>query len=256
MLEERTLDLINADIDGELSGDERRELEALLESSEEARALRAEFLRLSNLLDAQEQLQPPPDLAGRILEDLRLPRPAAPAVAAGWFSSFRPAQAGLAFAAGLLATVAWYEMTAGQAPMTDTASMVGTLVANPRLSREAALDSLSLEVEGVSGQVTLSRSGTFYLLNFEIDSGRPVEIEIAFAEAGLGFGGLAHTITDAQSAGGSYVITGGALRVENQGRKAFTVFLPEVAEGTGDGRTIDVGISSRGAELFNGSLRG
>ena len=53
MLKERTLHLINADIDGELTADERADLDVILESSSEARAMRAELLRLSNLLDGQ-----------------------------------------------------------------------------------------------------------------------------------------------------------------------------------------------------------
>ena len=49
MLEERTINLINADIDGELDADERDDLEAILESSADARAMRAELLKLSNI---------------------------------------------------------------------------------------------------------------------------------------------------------------------------------------------------------------
>ena len=73
MLEERTLHLINADIDGELTADEREDLDVILESSSEARAMRAELLRLSNLLDSQPEQLPPPDLAKQILNKLAPP---------------------------------------------------------------------------------------------------------------------------------------------------------------------------------------
>ena len=73
MLEERTIHLINADIDGELGPGEREDLEAILESSPEARAMRAELLRLSNLLDSVPEQSPPPGLSQQVLNQITPP---------------------------------------------------------------------------------------------------------------------------------------------------------------------------------------
>ena len=73
MLSERALYLINAEIDGALESGEQAELEAILESSEEARVMRAELGKLVSLLDETPQQEPPADLARRIVEQLPAP---------------------------------------------------------------------------------------------------------------------------------------------------------------------------------------
>ena len=56
MLDDRTLFLINAGIDGELSAEERAEFEQLLAESREARTMHAEFLRLANLMELRHPM--------------------------------------------------------------------------------------------------------------------------------------------------------------------------------------------------------
>ena len=56
MLEQRVIELINADIDGELGQAEKEELEAILESSAEARVMKVELLKLANLLESTPDL--------------------------------------------------------------------------------------------------------------------------------------------------------------------------------------------------------
>ena len=58
MLDTRALELINAEIDGELAADEHAELRALLASSAEARAMQADLQRLSNLIDSVPEQVP------------------------------------------------------------------------------------------------------------------------------------------------------------------------------------------------------
>ena len=110
MLEERIIQMINADLDGELGQAEKEELDAILESSAEARSMRVEMLKLTNLLDSVPEVAPPPGLSEQILNKLT-PPPRKPTFSlAGLFPSFQPVTAGLAFAAGLLLTVGFYEL--------------------------------------------------------------------------------------------------------------------------------------------------
>jgi len=255
MLEEHSLYLINAGLDGELSPSERNELEALLESSAEARAMNAELLKLNNLIEALPSEAPPQGLAQQIL-DRAAPRSATTAFSlSGWFSSFKLAPAGFAFAAGLLLTVAFYELTPRHGSPGDTAKMVGSMVTNPQSRGGEQKDSLSLSESGLVGSVSLQSSGGIVVLNFDLESDERIEIEVSFAEAGLSFGGLAHAATSKRIGDESYEISGGVLRVENQGRQAFTVFLPDAARGNGGGRDINIGISSGGARVFTGVLQ-
>ena len=256
MVDERTLDLINADVDGELTPEQSQELDAILEASADARAMRAELLRLTNLLDNQPAVNPPADLAQNILQQIKWPEPAGSFSLAGLFSSFQPATAGLAFAAGLLATVSFYELAPDNSPGIDTAGMVGTMVANPENRGTDLADSLSFSEPGVTGSVSLQAGKDVFALEFNLDSSEEVEIEVAFAEAGLGFGGIAHAVIDHKAADESYEVSGGTLRVVNQGRQSFTVFLLNAASDGRGSKEIDIVVSSGEARVIAGVLRG
>ncbi len=254
MIEERTLQLINADLDGELGQAEKDELEAILESSAEARLMKAEFQKLANLLDNAPEQTPPLDLSARILGQVALSSKPSFTLT-NLFSSFQPATAGLAFAAGLLLTVGFYEISPRYGSASDTTSMVGTMVAGQQSQRAESKDRLSFEGSGVSGNVSVQKSQGMLVLNFELDSDQKTEIEVSLSEAGLSFGGIAHVSTGDEAADESYKISGGTLRVVNQGRQAFSVFLPYAANGKGSSRDIGIEISTEGAQVFSGNLR-
>ena len=256
MLDERTLYLIQADIDGALDAAESGELARVLEASPEARKLRVEFQRLGNLLSGQPDLQPPPDLFPRILSQIRLPAERTASSWRRWFDSFQPATAGVAFAAGLLATVAFYEIMVPPDHPADTARMVGTMLSGQQGQQQMQLDSLDIRVQGLEGKVSLYRQSRYYVLSFELESQDMVEVEIAYAKAGLAFGGLAHTLAGAQPGSDSFAVSEGILRVENRGRQAFTVYLPQTASTDGSGRAIDIAINSDGATRFSGVVQG
>lgn len=256
MLNERALYLINAEIDGELDQAEREELAKLLDASAEAREMKAELQRIGNLLDGQLQRQPPVGLRERILDQVSLPAEPAGRSWRQWVGSLSPASAGLAFATGLLATVAFYELTDQPGMVTDTSGMVGTMVAGQQGRQQHQLDRLSIQGTDLAGQVSLYQDNQVFILSIELDSREKVEVEISYAKAGLHFGGLAHTHSGDRSEDESYVISGGALRVENQGRQAFSVFLPMAADSDGTNRAIDIAIFSDGTQQFTGAIQG
>jgi len=255
MLEQRILELINAEIDGELRPDEQSELDGVLESSAEARAMRAELRKLANVMDGMPERAPPADLTDRILEQVRLPSRRPSFSLAGVLSSLQPAPIGAAFAAGLLVAVGFYEMSPGHRSAVDPASIVGTMVANPQGQVGEYSDRLAITAPGVAGTVSLGATGNLQVLSFELDSADPAEIEIALSEAGLSFGGIARLSADSDAADESYEVSGGTLRVVNQGHQAFSVFLLDAAAGGGS-REISIGISTNGTPVFSGVLRG
>ena len=253
MLKERTLHLINADIDGELTADERADLDVILESSSEARAMRAELLRLSNLLDGQPEQLPPVDLAQQILNKLAPPPRTSNFSLSGLFASFQPATAGLAFAAGLLMTVGFYELSPGGQSSSETASMVGTMVAGQPGSPDFLKNDVLLKGDGFSGTVSLRSNDGVYILNFDLDSEEMTEIEVGLDRTGLSFGGFAETRSDADKVFETVTMSGGTLRVVNQGRQQFAVFLrvnsPEQAIDAG---SITIDFAHDGDRLYKG----
>jgi hypothetical protein len=248
--------LINAGIDGELTPAEQVELEELLRDSAEARAMQTGLRRLANVLDSQPDMQPPDWLSDRILDQVALPVEKPGFRLTDLFASLHPAASGLAFAAGLLLTIAFYEFTPRQTASTDTAGMIGTMMLNPQQNLGSSADSLAVDVSGVSGSMTLQSAQGVYILVVDLVSDKPYEIEVAFANAGLGFGGLANGITGNELTDESIRVSGGTVRVENQGRQAFHIFLPELAKGSKTEKTITVDVSSLGTLLFSGVLQG
>jgi hypothetical protein len=251
MLEERTLHLINADIDGELTPDEREDLDVILESSSDARAMRAELLRLSNLLDNQPEQLPPLDLSKQILNKLAPSPRASNFSLSSLFASFQPATAGLAFAAGLLLTVGVYELSPSDQSSSGTASMVGTMVASQSGSQDLLKNDVLLKGDGFSGTVSLRSNDGVYILNFDLDSRDLTEIEVGLDRTGLSFGGFAETRSDADKVFETVTISGGTLRVVNQGRQQFAVFLRVNShEQAVDAGSITIDFSSDGDRLY------
>jgi hypothetical protein len=247
MVEERTVHLINADLDGELEMGEREELEGILESSAEARAMRAELLRLSNLLNSLPEQSPPPGLSNQILNQLAPPMSASRSFFSGLFASFQPVTAGLAFAAGLLFTVGFYEMSPEVQPSGDAATMVGTMVAGGRSGPGLLQNDLLLRGDGFTGTVSLTKKAGIYALSFDLRSEGPTEIQVGLDHTGLAYGGFAETPGEADQAFDSVAISGGTLRVVNQGRQQFTVFLRENSpEQVVDTGSITISFSSVG----------
>ena len=255
MSEQRDIYLINAGLDDALGQAELEELEDILETSAEARATEAEFLSLVEMVESQDELEPPEGLRQQILQHIVLP-PKKPLFSRDrLFSSFQPATAGLAFAAGLLLTVALYEINLAPGITTDAKHLVGTMVAaqeNPGFER---LDQLFFDQPGLSGSVSLERAENISKLNFSLDSDKSVEVKVEFAEAGLRFGGISHAVVSGKPAEESFAVAEGALRVENQGQQAFTVFLTgDVGAGDG-GRGVQIEIYSAETILFSGVFK-
>ena len=256
MLTERTLQLINAELDGELGPGEREELDALLEASADARAMRAELQKLDKLMDAVPSLTPPPQLSERILDSLALPRRRLNFNFAGLFANFQPATAGLAFAAGLLATVALYEWAPSAHAPVNTSGMVGTMVAGQRIDSMTSLDSYTISQPGMNGTLRLIGSDRLLALEVDVESVRTSEIEINLDDAGVVFGGIALGADGQGQKTEFYEVSGGTVRVVNQGRQTFTIFLPISAREGSDGRQIRFGISAEETPEINGVLRG
>ena len=253
MLNEHEIYLINAGIDDELDAARQAELEQLLAGSEEARAMHAELLKLTNILAAAPQQQPPEGLAGVIL-DHAAPRPAFSL--RSMFSAFHPATAGVAFAAGLLATVTVYEWAPGHGETAMHAQMVGTLVAGRKAEDSNPVDQIEWESGGFAGQMILRREGGLSVLDIDVSGDGPMEIRFELEKAGLDFGGMMIGQGESASDKQEYEVSGGTLRVVSQGNQAFTLFLPAAIKQSGSGKAIRVGVSAGGEELFTGMIGG
>lgn len=251
MLDDRAKDLINREIDGELSDSERARCMALLDESESAREYRAELSRLDELLARVPSLELPEEVRRRIFAQIELPRPRKWFThMAGWMQG-RPISYGIAAAAGLLVATAIYELAPAPRGASDLSSLVGTLARGNGLEAVDQLGSLDVEHEAVDGRIVLSGNDDLKLLRFEVNSQSPVDIEVDLAGAGLAFGGFAQ---EGESVPGPVAYSEGRLRVASLGSRRFTLVLRDDGEVVEHAGGIAVSVSQEGEILFQDVL--
>jgi hypothetical protein len=188
-LERRIIELLNAEIDDELSPAEKCELQEILAESAAARAARDEFQSLNKALGGLPQVEPPEYLQESIERQVRLPASAAvgsDSQLTGWLSS-NWLRAGAALAAGVVLTVAVVQVGNGPIPELDEQDIVGTVI-QPRDS--VLLDKAAIANELFIGRVELRESEDFYLLNLHLASTAKVDTTVNFSGLGLEFVGL------------------------------------------------------------------
>jgi len=254
MLEARALQLINAEIDGELKPGESAELEAILESSAEARAMKAEMLKLVNLLDSVPEQAPPEVLTGRILDRIPVGKRPWNFALANLVSSFQPIPAGLAFATGLLLTVGVYELSPEQHAPDDLNSMVGTMLMESQPDSTAQDARLAISAPGVLGSVALSDIGDVLILSVDVAAEQKTEIVIAMANAGLGFRGIARGPSSEPEVGEYFEVTEGDLHVVSETSRPFNVYLRRVGNGAIRPQSLGIEVTQMGERVFEGSL--
>jgi hypothetical protein len=251
MLNERIADLIQAEIDGALAEGDREELRIALAESAVARAYRDEMLHLASMLNDVPDLEPPAGLNRRILDSIELPAPRQlPAWLRNWF---QPASYGLAVAAGMLLAVGMIKVL----PLSDDdmTSLVGSMVSHDASLPETSRSQLAVDLDAVEGSVLLKDLNGTLALQFDLVSAKEVEILIPLAESGLQFGGFVHDDKDINV----LEVSGGNVRVVNQGSNRFVVFLRQpdgLMKGSNPGsdQNLGVTISQDNVRIFKGTI--
>jgi anti-sigma factor RsiW len=164
------LDLIQADLDGELDGPARAELARYLLAHPEARAEREALARVCSALDSIPAEAPPPDLQSRVMAALPPLRRGSPA-------PLRFA-AGLAGAA-LVATLA-YQLGATRAPL-PSSHLVGTMAqpAQDHVTAAAAgavRDEARVQVGPFAAVIALHGTPTSPRVSVSVQAGAGLEV--------------------------------------------------------------------------------
>jgi hypothetical protein len=183
MLEEKYIELIQADVDGELPERSRAELSRYLLASAEARALRDELRRTCAVLDSVEPVEPPADLRGAILSGIKLP--GAPARSAGrarafGFSPQAPVlRYAAVFAGGLIVSAVAFQFGSTDRAALDVTQVAGTMASQDPVANSAPVDAVSIDLEQVSGSVRLFQSATMRVLEFDLTADGPLEVVVS-----------------------------------------------------------------------------
>lgn len=219
-IEQKYIELISADIDGEIGDSEKAELAAFLSESAEGRALHEELSALSTTLDAVEDIEPPPHLKHVIMNSVN--PPAAEPAAPGFLQNILAAPAlryAATFAAGLFLALTLVESDQiSNRAFDDVAGLVGS-VANPVDAQ--LVHSVEIEESEVAGTVSLRSAGSILIVDFDLVAPEPIEIEAGYTNPSIWFNGFAQL----ESTGTSVSAEVGRVTLGMEGKRRYAVFL-------------------------------
>ena len=179
MIDEKYLELIQAEVDGELLDQDRAELSRFMLANPDAHAVRDELKRLCSTLEQVRPAEPPAELRASILAAVRLP---APAVGKRSPRSFLPQAGALryaaAFAGGLIVSAIAFQVASDRGSGLDVSEVAGTMVSQDPVSRSGPVDSVRVSLDQVSGTVSLFRSSSMRVVEFDLAAREPVEVAV------------------------------------------------------------------------------
>ena len=212
-IEQKFTDLINAAIDGEISAEEKAELEAFLDSSADGRALQDELSSLSATLDSLEQEAPPVHLRHVIMNSI--PPTRKPAESPGIVQTLLGTPAfkyAFTFAAGVILALTIVDSSkVTNRAFDDVTELVGTIADPVDLTLAS---SVSVDELGVAG------------LDFDMVSSDHIEIEAGYSDPSIWFNGFAQL----ESEDTTVAAAPGRVRFGMKGKRRYAVFLHNQGE--------------------------
>ena len=247
-IEQHYIDLMNADLDGEISAQDKQALTAFLAEDAEAQAAYADLQALFSELAATPSLDSPPHLKYAIMDSFK----AAPKAAAQpplWqellaMPVFKHAAA---FAAGAIMTFALISSNQIQnTAFNDVTGLVGTI--SETEMNGSVQDSIELTGTDLTGIVSLRTSGALAYVDFNLTSTNPIEVVAEFTDPDLWFRGFAQLEN-----GNALISTGeGEVSMRMQGKNRYAVYLNHTGASEAD---ISLKFYSAGNLIQEGSLR-
>ena len=231
-VDQRTLDLLNRSLDGELSTAEQAELDELLAGSAELRVMNEELKALAGILDGAPEREPPEFLHNVIMSRVTAsqgrpdlaesPKSSKPGLFSGWLSA--PwARTGLAVAAGLVLTLGIYRTGSENLSPEDATSMTGTIVKD---MNGTLLDSTRFDTKLMNGKAELRHKSGFLLIDVYLEANGMAVVNLGFSGQGLEYAG----INGLQGQAGDVVAANGSVSVNSSGQQHYELLLKHTAE--------------------------
>lgn len=221
MIDERTLELIHADLDRELGDADRADLQQRLAADSEAGSMHEQLSRMVVALARMPEVTPP----GLHQQLIQATRPRARVIS----SRERRAQMvryGWAMAAGMVLAVVGLSLTETGRPNFDPGELAGTMgrqAAHPA----AAIAARTVTAAGLNGSIALSPADDRWLLLFDLQSSQPVQVSATYDAAAFRLSGYAQ----GDSGVSSFDASPGRVGFVNEGAQRVALFLQPSAGG-------------------------
>ena len=222
-IEPKYVELMNADLDGEINDAERIDLAEYLEANPEAAKVRSELAELCGSLDEMGQVESPPHLKYAILNSLQKSRPARrDSGGFGWkqLLGLPVLRHSVTFAAGAFLTFALISSNqiSNQA-FDDVTGLVGTI--SDSAPEATGQNTIRLTSNEIAGIVSVQAAGSLNVIEFNLAAEGPVEIVAEFSDHDLWFKGFAQLESD-----DTRILAGdGQVRMHIQGRNRYALYL-------------------------------
>ncbi len=245
-IDQKYIDLINADIDGEIGHTEKDELNAFLAASTDGRVLHGELAKLCESLDVLEPDSVPPHLRHVIMSAVKSRPVAAKSPGFRTMLLATPAlkYAGT-FAAGVVLTLSL--INSGQiwnSTFDDMTGFVGT-ISDP--VRSDLLSTIAVDKAEIAGTVSLRSAGPMLILDFDLVAPDEVAIEADYTGHKIWFNGFAQL----ESSGTTVFAEAGHVRLMMEGKRRYAVYLHNDG---GYGTTISLRFVANGEVIHEASL--
>lgn len=219
MIDERQIELIHGEIDGENSPADSEAIRSLMEADPGLREIYEDLRSMSNLFEGLDPEAPPAGLRDEILK--QIPVPERERAGNRWFS-FGGLRLAAVFATGaafMFGALSLSNLTS-QSSM-EMADLVGTMTSREAAGVSQAADAIRFDAQGVAGTVNLQRQDGLLVLQFDLSSDRDVQVVTTFDGQDMRYGGIA------QLEDGPTSVTAQKDRIshEKQGDQRFALFL-------------------------------
>jgi len=181
MIDERHIELIHADLDGELSPEQRAELARVLLANPDARALRDELSRLFGTLAKLEEAAPPPSLASSVLSAIRWPDQARHRQISGGWNGRVALRYAAVFVGALLIGAALFAPGIRSTGGPDVSDLVGTIGGSGAAARQSPIDWADIDLAQVRGTVNAYRLGSQLVVELDLRVSEAVEVRATHA---------------------------------------------------------------------------
>jgi hypothetical protein len=220
-IDQKIVEFINADIDGEISPAEKRELDVVLANDTEASAFHAEMATLCHAMNSTDSVEPPVYLRHVIMQILKPRRdPARSASLVSRLFSAPALRVAGAFAAGVILALSFISSDRiSRDAFEDVTGLVGTM--SDSAGKLPIRDNISISRKDIAGTVKLHKSGQLLVVDFDLISQAPVVIVAEFSDPTIWFNGFAQLATT----GTSVAAQPGQVTLSMEGKRRYAIYL-------------------------------
>lgn len=219
-IEQKYTDLINADIDGEISASEKAGLQAFLDESAEGQALHDDLSSVCATLDAVKSEEPPPHVRHVIMNTVKPTQK--PKESPGFLQILLATPAvkyAVTFAAGVFLTLSIVDSDQiSDRAFDDVTGLVGT-VSDPVNATLA--NSISVNKPDLAGTVSLRSAESMLILDFDLVAKNHIDIEANYTDRSIWFNGFGQL----ESEGTTISAETGRIRLGMNGKRRYAVYL-------------------------------